>query len=50
MPVVFSLILGGCSIDWKDEKTAKISELEKQIIEFKKVIDDDIFRKKQECV
>ena len=34
--------LSSCSIDWNDEKDAKIAELEKQI-------QDDTFQKKQEC-
>lgn len=37
-----SLLLSACSIDWTDSKEKKIAELEKQIQE-------DIFKKKQEC-
>lgn len=36
------LLLSSCTIDWSDEKDAKIAELEKQI-------QDDIFKKRQEC-
>ncbi len=37
------LILSGCTIDWRDEKDKKIEELEKQI-------QNDTFKKKQECI
>ena len=37
------LFLSSCTIDWKDEKDEKIAELEKQI-------QDDTFKKKQECI
>jgi hypothetical protein len=36
------LLLSSCAIDWNDEKDKKIAELEKQI-------QDDSFKKKQEC-
>jgi hypothetical protein len=36
------ILLSSCTIDWNDEKDAKITELEKQI-------QDDTFKKKQEC-
>ena len=36
------LFLSSCTIDWNDEKDKKITELEKQI-------QDDTFKKKQEC-
>lgn len=36
------ILLSSCTIDWNDEKDKKIAELEKQI-------QDDIFKKKQEC-
>lgn len=36
------LFLSSCTIDWNDEKDKKIAELEKQI-------QDDNFKKKQEC-
>ena len=39
IPILF---LSSCSIDWNDEKDARIAELEKQI-------QDDTFKKKQEC-
>ena len=37
------LFLSSCTIDWNDEKDKKITELEKQI-------QDDTFKKKQECL
>jgi Txe/YoeB family toxin of Txe-Axe toxin-antitoxin module len=40
--IILSLLLSSCSIDWNDEKDKKISELEKQI-------QNDTFKKKQEC-
>ena len=43
------LFLSSCSIDWKDEKDAKIAELEKQVTELKSKNDDELFKKKQEC-
>ncbi len=36
------ILLSSCTIDWNDEKERKITELEKQI-------QDDTFKKKQEC-
>ena len=39
---ILSLLLSSCSIDWNNEKDKKISELEKQI-------QNDTFKKKQEC-
>ena len=36
------LFLSSCTIDWNDEKDTKIAELENQI-------QDDTFKKKQEC-
>ena len=36
------LFFSSCTIDWNDEKDKKITELEKQI-------QDDTFKKKQEC-
>jgi len=36
------ILLSSCSIDWNGEKDKKIAELEKQI-------QDDTFKKKQEC-
>ncbi len=39
IPLIF---LTSCTIDWNDEKDKKILELEKQI-------QDDTFKKKQEC-
>lgn len=47
------LLLSSCSIDWNDEKDKKITELEKQVREqkeeIKKVKDDELFKKQQEC-
>jgi outer membrane lipoprotein-sorting protein len=40
--ITLSLLLSSCSIDWNDEKDKKISELEKQI-------QNDNFKRKQEC-
>lgn len=40
--IILSLLLSSCSIDWNDEKDKKIAELEKQI-------QNDLFKKKQEC-
>ena len=40
--LISSLLLSACSIDWNDEKDKKIAKLEKQI-------QDDLFKKKQEC-
>lgn len=37
------LFLSSCTIDWNDEKDKKIAELQKQI-------QDDTFKKKQECL
>lgn len=37
-----SLVLTSCTIDWKDENKAKIEKLEKEI-------QNDTFKKKQEC-
>jgi hypothetical protein len=36
------ILLSSCTIDWNDEKDTKIAELEKQV-------QDDTFKKKQEC-
>ncbi len=36
------ILLSSCTIDWNDEKDKKIAELEKQV-------QDDTFKKKQEC-
>ena len=50
------LLLSSCSIDWNDEKAktitiqdTKISKLEKQIEDYKKEKEDDLFKKNQEC-
>jgi hypothetical protein len=40
--IILSILLSSCSIDWNDEKDKKIAELEKQI-------QNDLFKKKQEC-
>jgi len=40
--IILSLLLSSCSIDWDNEKDKKIAELEKQI-------QNDTFKKKQEC-
>lgn len=54
------LLLSSCTIDWNDEKDAKIASLNSKIEELngkiteqkeemKKVKDDEIFKKQQEC-
>ena len=40
------ILLSSCTIDWNDEKDAKIVGLEKQIQEIK---NDDSFKRNQEC-
>lgn len=45
-----SLLLTSCSVDWNDAKEKKIGELEKQVVEMKKEKEDDLFKKKQECL
>lgn len=40
--LVTSLLLSACSIDWNDEKDKKITELQAEI-------ENDVFKKKQEC-
>jgi hypothetical protein len=37
-----SLLLTSCSVDWNDANVKKIGELEKQV-------QDDTFKKKEEC-
>jgi hypothetical protein len=44
------LFMTSCTIDWNDEKDAKIAELEKQVTEMKEKNEDDLFKKKQECL
>lgn len=43
------LLLSSCSIDWNDEKAKKISEQDNKISKLEKQIEDDLFKKKQEC-
>lgn len=40
--ILSAILLSSCSIDWNDEKDKKIKELEQQI-------QDDTFKKNQEC-
>jgi hypothetical protein len=40
--LLIPIFLSSCSIDWNGEKDVKIAELEKKI-------QDDTFKKKQEC-
>ena len=51
IPLLFP---SSCSIDWNDEKDAKIAELEKQVREqkeeIKNVKENDLFEKKQKCL
>lgn len=50
IPLLF--FMTWCSIDWNDEKDAKIAELEKQVTELqaqKNKATDDIFEKNKEC-
>lgn len=49
--VLFSLIfiLSSCSIDWNWEKDKKIAELGKQVSEFKKAQENDLFERNKEC-
>lgn len=56
LSLLLVLFLSSCSIDWNDEKDKKIttqnnkiSKLEKQIEDYKKEKEDDLFKKKQEC-
>ncbi len=42
--------LSWCSIDWNNEKDQKIVKLEKQVEELKKEKENDLFKKKQECL
>lgn len=44
------ILLSSCTIDWNDENDKRIAELEKQVTELKKKNDDDLFKKKQECL
>ena len=44
------ILLSSCTIDWNDEKDAKIAELEKQITELKQKNDDELFKNKQKCL
>ncbi|MDD2907384.1 MAG: hypothetical protein PHH98_01965 [Candidatus Gracilibacteria bacterium] len=44
------LILSSCSIDLNNEKDEKIIKLEKQVEELKKDKENDLFKKKQECI
>lgn len=46
--LISTFLLSACTIDWNNEKDAKIAELEKQISEAKKV--DNLFQKKQDCL
>lgn len=57
--MVSILLLSSCSIDWKDENKAKIDNLEKQVLELRKLNEskitvnknkNDIFKNKQECI
>ncbi len=48
--IIISLFLGWCSIDWNWEKDTKIADLEKQVSELKKEKENDLFKKKQECI
>ena len=43
------ILLSSCTIDWNDEKDAKITTLEKQVTELKEKNDDELFKKRQEC-
>jgi cytochrome c-type biogenesis protein CcmH/NrfG len=43
------ILLSSCTIDWNDEKDAKIAVLEKQITELKEKNDDGLFKKNKEC-
>ena len=47
IPILF---LSSCSIDWNDEKDAKIAELEKQVTELKNVSNPLIFERQKECL
>ena len=40
--LIGTLFLASCSVDWNDEKEKKIVELEKKL-------NNDIFKKKNEC-
>jgi len=44
------LILSGCSIDWNWEKDQKIIKLEKEIEDYKKEKENDLFKKNIECI
>jgi len=57
--MVSILLLSSCSIDWKDENKTKIDNLEKQVLELRKLNESkitvgknktDIFKNKQECI
>lgn len=50
LSLVFVLFLSSCSIDWNWEKDNKIVELEKEVTLLKKNKENDIFKKKQECL
>ncbi|MDD2871534.1 MAG: hypothetical protein PHS49_06095 [Candidatus Gracilibacteria bacterium] len=50
LSLVFVLFLSSCSIDWNGEKDNKIVELEKEVTLLKKNKENDIFKKKQECL
>ena len=45
-----SFLLMSCSVDWNDANVKKIGELEKQVTGMKKEKEDDLFKKKQECL
>ncbi len=48
--LITSFLLGSCSVDWKDEKEKRITELEKQVQDLKKWKENDLFNKKKECL
>lgn len=44
------LFLSSCTIDWNDEKSSKITNLEATIVKLQKEKLDDLFAKKESCL
>lgn len=49
---IFLIVLSGCdfNLSQSNDKDKKIAELQKQVEELKKDKEDDLFKKKQECI
>ena len=44
------IFLSSCTIDWNDEKSSKITNLEATIVKLQKEKNDDLFAKKESCL